>query len=487
MTKSGPGQRKMRRSRESGAAVSNEDVLSLSSAELYNAHGDAKAALESLEKESKDVTPGTAKNYNHILLSHVVRSSSSNSKDEEAKQPSASGGEDFLSDLADFEQSYRGRKDNLSTRKRRRNDMILAYNKGLVMFTHGNPKDCINLCRENLENLVERKQKPSEDLAEVSSRTAFLLFECLLHLAAGRHSTSEIQESMNLPPMSDVISWMETFDTDKDPQLKFQLSLYKTRLELAERDHANFDARIRSSRKELKSAMEVFQHKLRAAYGADTVSVVSSANSEENMSAASTAYLESQPHQPQQALGSIVLQRFNQSALNLKASLETMKGNVKKSLILCSEAYSACMENAHYEAIHSNNLGLVYETNEKRHLALHVLSKGVAHSTQSCFKKDGASSPSQTLSILYNSALCALRAENYVAAYECIASCIAKSSGFDNPCCWLRMAEACLGIYHSLDSKTNRHRSSIIEHNGYVQMTAFHVPASRLQGSLVYL
>lgn len=460
MTKSGPGQRKMRRNRESGAKV--DEVLS--STELYNAQGDATMALESLEKETKEssttaATAGTARTYNRILLANIVR----------PKEDSLSTSEVFLKDLNDFEKSYRQRKDNLSTRKRRRNDMILAYNKGLVMFTHGNVKDCINVCRDNLEGLVQRQQKPADDFAVVSSRTAFLLFECLLHLATGHQSAIEIQKKLSLPSTSAILSWLETFDTDRDPQLKFQLSLYKTRLELAERDHAKFDARIRSSRKELKSAMEVFQHKLRAAYGADTASVVSSANSEENMSAASTTYHETnQPHQPQQAMGSIVLQRFNQSALNLKASLETMKGNVKKSLILCSEAYSATVENGDYEAIHSNNLGLVYETNDKRHLALHVLSKGLHNSTLSCFKKDGTASPSQTLSILYNSALCALRAGNYIAAYECMASCVARSPAFDNPTCWLRMAEACLGVYHALDSKTNRQRVSIIESNGCV-------------------
>lgn len=460
-TKSGPGQRKMRRSREAGAASSSNVDEVLSSAELYNAQGDATAALESLEKEAKESTPGTAKSYNRILLSNVVR-----------QLDPPSGYEGFLKDLNDFEKSYRERKDNLSARKRRRNDMILAYNKGLVMFTHGNVKDCINICRENLEGFVERQLKPSDDLAEVASRTAFLMFECLLYLATGNQSTLEIQKNLNLPPMSNILSWLETLDTDRDPQLKFQLSLYKTRMELAERDHAKFDARIRSSRKELKSAMEVFQHKLRMAYGADTASVVSSANSEENMSAASASYQETnQPHQTQQALGSIVLQRFNQSALNLKASLETMKGNVKKSLILCSEAYSASTENIDYEAIHSNNLGLVYETNDKRHLALHVLSKGLHNSTPSCFKKDGTSSPSQTLSILYNSALCALRAGNHIGAYECMASCVARSQAFDNPSCWLRMAEACLGVYHSLDSNTNRHRFSIIESSGYVKPT----------------
>ena len=456
-TKAGPTQRNKRRSREAGAASSNGSVddAVLSSTEYYNAQGDAAAALESLQKEAKDAAPGTVKSYNRILLANVTRQ----------KDPPT--GEAFLKDLEEFEQAYRKRKDNLSTRKRRRNDMILTYNKGLVMFTHGNAKGCLDLCIESLGGFIERKQKPAEDLSEVCSRTAFLIFECVLHLATGRRSAVEVQKSLKLPVMSKVLAWLDTFETERDPQLKFQLSLYKTRLELAERDHAKFDSRIRSSRKELKSAMEVFQHKLRSAYGADSASVVSSANSEENMSAASTSYQETnQPHQPQQALGSIVLQRFNQSALNLKAGLETMKGNVKKSLILCSEAYSATVDNADYEPIHSNNLGLVYETNDKCHLALHVLSKGLHHSTPSSFKQDGTASPSQTLPILYNSALCALRAGNHIAAYECMATCISQSSTFDNASCWLRMAEACLGVYHSLDSKTNRHNIKIIESNG---------------------
>jgi hypothetical protein len=464
-----PAQRNKRRSRESGAAASGsggvDDVLS--PAEYYIAQGDSATALESLEKEYKDAAVGSVKNYNRILLSNIVA---------RQKEPKDSGGgtpttgtaddDSFLKDLIDFEDAYRKRKTNLSTRKRRRNDMILAYNKGLVMFTYGNVKECLNVCMESLGSLLERQQKPAEDLAEVCSRTAFLMFECVLHLATGRRSIVEIQQNLNLPSLSEMVVWLDTFDTDRDPQLKFQLSLYKTRLELAERDHSKFDSRVRSSRKELKSAMEIFQHKLRSAYG-DSASVVSSANSEENMSAASTTYQETnQPHQPQQALGSIVLQRFNQSALNLKAGLETMKGNVKKSLILCSEAYSASVENADYESIHCNNLGLVYETNDKCHLALHVLSKALHHSTVSTFKQDGTASPSHQLAILYNSALCALRAGNHIAAYECMASCVSQSSAFDNAECWLRMAEACLGVYHSRESKMNRHNVKIIESNG---------------------
>jgi tetratricopeptide (TPR) repeat protein len=443
----------MRRSRESGSSVDNV----LSSTELYNAQGEAVAALESLTNEAKETVAGTARSYNQLLLTHVVR------------QEDQQSGETFLNELDDFERSYRDRKANLSTRKRRRNAMILAYNRGLVLFTHGKAKEGVDICRESLAGFIDRQQKPSDDLAEVASRTAFLIFECLLHLSTGRQSTLEVQQNLNIPPVSKILSWLESLDTDRDPQLKFQLSLYKTRLELAEGDQSKFDARIRSSRKELKSAMEVFQHKLRPAFGADTASVVSSANSEENMSAASTTYQEhNHPHQPQQALGSIVLQRYNQAALNLKASSEAMKGNVKKSLILCSEAYGASVDNADYEAIHSNNLGLVYETNDKRHLALHVLSKGLNHSTPASFKADGSASPSQTLAILYNSALCALRAGNYISAYECMASCVARSTAFDNARCWLRMAEACLGIYHELDVATNRCRYNIIESDGYV-------------------
>jgi hypothetical protein len=355
--------------------------------------------------------------------------------------------------------------------------------------------------------------KPCDEIALVAARMAFLLLECVLTMAVGSNGgLKQITESIGVPPVELIVEWLEslpvvnstsggssnsnntTDSQNKDPQLKFLFNLYTSRLALADLDPKNgkhVDSHIRSARKDMKTAMEVFQHKLRPNFGAtDTSSVVSSANSEENMSMSgnnSSIIRQQDLHQQQQPPppSSVVLQKLNQSALSLKAHLEQLKGNTKKSLILCSEALGAEDTNANnnstYEAVHSNNLAVVYETNNKRHLALHALAKSLrancadinsntsgdekthindnnnmneyaeaspttttAYSSL-LFHPDGTARPKITLSILHNAAICALRARNYQAAYECFATCVARSERFyDRPVSWLRMAEACV-------------------------------------------
>mmetsp|Transcript_118667 Transcript_118667/g.242577 ORF Transcript_118667/g.242577 Transcript_118667/m.242577 type:complete len:468 (-) Transcript_118667:333-1736(-) len=65
--------------------------------------------------------------------------------------------------------------------------------------------------------------------------------------------------------------------TGPDPQLKFLLSLYESRVNFFERTTGDLsirDKHMRSARKELKQAMEIFQHKLRPER-ADTASMTS--------------------------------------------------------------------------------------------------------------------------------------------------------------------------------------------------------------------
>lgn len=224
------------------------------------------------------------------------------------------------------------------------------------------------------------------------------------------------------------------------------------------------DPKIRSARKELKQAMDVFQHKLRPSFGAgETGSVVSSANSEENMS--TTASPEQYQQQP---VGSVVLQRHNQSALSLKANSEQLKGNTKKSLILCSEALGATEIDAAYEVIHANNLAVVYETIGKRHLALHTLAKALrAKSDDTIFYPDGTARPDQGLLVVYNATICALEARNFVSAYECMAACLVRSDVFrQRPLCWLRLAEACIGVFSDLKKQDTGAKFSAIQVDG---------------------
>ena len=272
-----------------------------------------------------------------------------------------------------------------------------------------------------------------------------------------------------------------------DPQLKFLLSLYQSRVNFFERtteDAATRDKHMRSARKELKQAMETFQHKLRPERS-DTASVgtfssyseeVANANTNANAGASggtattdgkqSPVALHSMAPSPGLAKNhsslSRILQSQNQAALNLKANAEQLKGNLKKALILCGEAQSfnnnnnsSSNNNYYYEAIHQNNLGIVYESSGKSHLALHAFSKAVRSATErragcgseSRFEQDGTATPDVTLHVLNNAAICALKSGNYPAAYECYAIGLATARSWKKrPRTWLRLSEACIGI-----------------------------------------
>lgn len=437
-----PTNRKLRRSRDAAASSDAQ----LSAYELYEVQGDSAAAMDVFSSGE----PTLASRYNSLLLGHLVE-----------KQGEDNSCDSLMQKMKQFEEEYSSQniEQVLSPRKRKRNEMIFTYNHALVLQSSGKTMECARICNEVLAPMMD--SNIHEDLAVVTSRIAFLLLECILTLGRSLAQALVHRDS--------IVKWLETFDTEKDPQLKFLLSLYKSRLELAELDTQgkHSDVNIRSAKKDLKSAMEVFQHKLRSMFG-DSGSVVSSANSEENMSTAT-------PHEdlaPSQLPNSVVLQKLNQSALTLKAHLEQLKGNTKKSLILCSEAASATMQHSSYDVIHSNNLSILYETNNKKHLALHAIAKGLHHADySSCFHTDGTSCPNQSLFLLYNASICALQAGNFLSAYECMATCISRSEVFrSRPRCWIRMAEACLGIYSKMtkDNFTNNTLSSI-ESQRYVQ------------------
>jgi len=337
---------------------------------------------------------------------------------------------------------------------------------------------------------------------------------------------------------------------DDDPQLKFLWSLYKSRLDFFQRDSNNgklVDSSIRSARKELKTAMEIFQHKLLKEGGTGGVtnesgSLASSTSAGVNGTGTGTGGTgttdgnnnNNNNHYVQPAM-SRDLQAMNRAALNLKANTELLKGNVKKSLILCSEALSSVSEQnpggdesnnnhnnsnnnsqnddddddddykakAYYDAIHQNNLALVYEASGKSYLALHALSKAItsvevsgsslldrferttkqphnnntrsssissssvpppnnnttvssnstttttttAHATCN-FDTDGTVRSDVTVPILNNAAICSLRTGNYLAAYQCMSKCIQNSKVWkDRTRSWIHLSEACIGMH----------------------------------------
>lgn len=415
-------------SRKRRAAAAPSDIDSASNGfDAYNIHGDAKAALGVFQQASQSTI---ASDYNALLLQHICGDTDSSKEGRSLENLSRKMGqlkEDFC----------RNQGENMQSRKGRRNELIFRYNQALLLFSQGQCETAAHMCHEAIDEYVSSSIRPSEEIVTVASRMAFLWLECMLSL----------EQQQQAEP---VFLWLDKIDSEKDPQIKFLLTLYRSRFHLSELDASgkHSDSRIRAARKELKQAMDLLQNKLRSSFGAETGSVVSSNNSEENMSTQSTVRDQYETQPPQ---GSVVLQKLNQSALSLKAHSEQLKGNMKKSLILCSEAHAAATPETAYEAIHANNLAVVYETNQKRHLALHALSKGLrarGEADSAFFHPDGTARPDQSLLILHNSAICAMQARHYLSAYQCMAICLARSNVMaERSRAWLRLAEACVGIF----------------------------------------
>ena len=423
--------------------TTSDNIAGASVFELYEIHGDAAAALAACPSIRGGKEGQGAEDYNRVLLSYMASDSGGYSNNSKKK---------MVQQMEDWEQKF-GEKEafpSVKARKRTRNEWIAAYNRALLLLANGDVVQSNKVCSDKLRMMVTGKKKASSEMSMVSTRIAFLFLEGILANSLASHSgLRDFEGSLTA---ASVIEWLEMQVPESDPQFLFLLALYKSRMDFAERDEKgkHLDGKIRSARKELKTAMEVFQHKLRPSNsGEDSLASSLEADSEvHNISSNNITTGNQQQNSPM----SLVLQKQNQAALNLKANVEHLKGNPKKSLILLGEALTASPEDSFYDAMHANNLALVYETNGKRHLAMHTMTKALRVDLQKPnFQSDGTARPDPSLVTLYNSALCSLQARKWLSAYECLNACVKHSPVFCRRSrCWVLMAESCIGTYHFL-------------------------------------
>jgi len=502
--------------------------------ELYDVAGDSEAAMRLIISENdnnndSDNEQSPQDEYNCLLLTALATLKTTTTNNDSDNKKKKEGGKTNTTRQADASQTTKDDNDvsllNDSLEDARtivRNsqctiteDWILAYNRGLVLLSNGNTEQSIRELWSYLKTVVNSQSSSSSQQEQppldVACYMGFLILEGILTLFPTRmygdrilentksgNTTSE--DDVDLRLLDKVLAWLtETIELTKpsqpqqpasDPQLKFLLNLYQSRVNFFERttsDGSIRDKHMRLARKELKQAMEIFQHKLRPER-ADTSSLASIISGGSSTNEATTALTQqseqdssqraTSPSPPSGGLSSVksnannqfsrILQAQNQSALNLKANAEQLKGNVKKSLVLCGEAQtsfhgegssggsgSSCRN--YYEAIHQNNLGIVYESSGKPYLALHAFSKAARATTEnsydntgnnnSNFESDGTACPDVTLHILNNAALCAIKSRNYRAAYESYAIGLATSTIWrKRPRVWLRLSEACIGL-----------------------------------------
>jgi len=286
------------------------------------------------------------------------------------------------------------------------------------------------------------------ELGDVRCKIAFLLLDCILTLR-------------KVDRTEDILRWINRYITTHSKpkwteqnlrasslvegitELKFRFNCYKSRtlfLLIKFDEQMKRDANTRLARKELKSAMEIFHHKLatkrnHVELGDDRKSnCIGTAYSRGESTDGGGSFqdsLGSNSNDPQtepisacgypgnaidsrSALQSKKLDIQSQCALYMKANLEFLKNNTKKALKLCSEAQNAGerqrdflplnvahddntsesqyavnkVENQRtevqhlsnsYSAVHYNNLAVAYQAVGKVHIALHYYARSLRH------------------------------------------------------------------------------------------------------------
>jgi len=358
----------------------------------------------------------------------------------------------------------------------------LLYNAALALLCLGHPNDgraiLLPVIQQTLLNeKKEQSNKPKQEFHDSNTsildclhcEIGFLFLECVIHARSRQNIGAcsskrqridddpskivhgifkwinshfkKIEKGLAVEPSANSIAIAQSplltatstnFTESHLNELKFRLHLCKSRILFLQE---NTSDNQRQSKKEMKSAMEIFQHKIRR------TATSSIHEQDDNIPIPVTKE-----------------DKLHQIALYLKANSEHLKGNAKKALRLCAEAKHQTNQPSVCTALHFNNLGILHQNSGKVHIALHYFSKALSVLYQigqreysNCSEDDVNSCffLPPTLEVLYNASLCAFHVKQWINSYECMAKCVSSSPNLYalRPKCWLRMAEACIALH----------------------------------------
>jgi len=357
---------------------------------------------------------------------------------------------------------------------------ILLYNLALLHFQQKRYGECQKI----LEHLYLNIAPMDEELA---LHVCFLLLDILIHNARGNLYNPSDQERF-AQQMSTILSFLEkphalngggesssSSDPKKDEdgnadsqrlpeqtEFSFRLHLYKAKILLLQQN-------VKLSKKEIKSALEIFQRELRESdsnppstpnappgLAPTENNTANQNNSKANSSNQNNATSPTGNTGLFHPLPPPALQ--NQTALYLKANLEYLRENYSKCLKLlgtvCGGGPNPAPATPGRHALYYNNLALAHYKMGKCHMALRFFKRALA-----AVKTDGMDgqaqpapspcpgmvTPTYSSEVVYNTGLQLLLLRQPLPAFKCLES--AALLFYNRPRLWLRLAECCIMHY----------------------------------------
>lgn len=448
--------------------------------QLYEARGESRSALEAYKAlKKKDDGSDYATTHNIALLSYLA--DTSRKSNEQA----------YLCALKDLHSKYSRAEYSTDMAKY---ELVLIYNLALASFSTRDFQGA----EEILYPLVEKLDKTQDSWkntvhGDILCKIAFLCADCLM-------------EMFDYEDVVNILNWVEKYiknlvesdhhTEEKDMtgeesllELKFRLHCYRARYHFicAERENDNFDLHTKKARKELKNANEIFNHQLSGkkhhsdSLGDGTGSIqdsvaisvdsglvngTSNDHRHNNVDVISNSNGFSNGHDASEDNRPLFDRRKSdhqyQHALYLKAKLELLKKNEKKSIKLCHEAKMTGERNSGEDddsiknAIYSHNMATVHQASGEYYIALNhyanalsVLEQSSTESThyKGCqLHEDGTIHQISVSQVLYNAAFCAQKCGNYLSSCECMLQYLEMTDcGDHHPFPWLHLGESCIG------------------------------------------
>ncbi|ETW09271.1 hypothetical protein H310_01670 [Aphanomyces invadans] len=335
-----------------------------------------------------------------------------------------------------------------------RDASLLRYNLALVYFRQKKYAAAASLL-----DVLLRAIEPMDE--NVAMHICFLYLDVILHSSRSNSIIEAAAPSSALRQKADaLIAYLEsphTFNglvplptSDKKPtkasaaaaaaheshvvEFKFRLHLYKSKLALL---HDN----LKGAKKDVKTAMEIYQRDIKPVKGDGSNAVVSLPPI-----AGGVGSIYVPPNAAVQ----------NSSALFLKAQLEYLRRNFKK----CIKLIASCKQQTVDEALYLNNLGCVHSQLGHHQAAQSYFAKALETSSPSrpSSKASGSKTASDATTnaahhlassaqaeILYNNGLQLLVLKKYALAFRCLHA--ASKLMFNRPKLWLRLGECCTASY----------------------------------------